>query len=188
MSQEKVFGLDKVHEFHLEVSAKEWAVMQKVEAGRTLFGAKKFNDDIERHMTAGFGLAFPWAHADLHAGGKVYKDVGLRYKGNGSYVSTDKMLKRNLKIEIDHYDDDQRFHGLKTITLNAGAVDASRMREALAYSVFRPPRCRRRAPRLPGSPSPFPASTTRNSSGCTRSWNTPTRIFSSCTSRTARAC
>jgi spore coat protein CotH len=137
MSQEKVFGLDKVHEFHLEVSAKEWAVMQKVEAGRTLFGAKKFNDDIERHMTAGFGLAFPWAHADLHAGGKVYKDVGLRYKGNGSYVSTDKMLKRNLKIEIDHYDDDQRFHGLKTITLNAGAVDASRMREALAYSVFR---------------------------------------------------
>jgi len=88
-------------------------------------------------MTAGFGLAFPWAHADLHAAGKVYKNVGLRYKGNGSYISTDKMLKRNLKIEVDHYDENQRFHGLKTITLNAGAVDASRIREALGYAVFR---------------------------------------------------
>ena len=138
----EVFGLTKVHEFHLELTVKEWAQMQKVESGMTIFGPKKFvtkpgEEPIERHLTAGFGLAFPWAHADLHADGKTYKNVGLRYKGNGSYVSTDKMLKRNFKIEIDHYDEDQRFHGLKTITLNSGAVDTSRMREALAYAVFR---------------------------------------------------
>ena len=137
-----VFGLTKVHDFHLELSAKEWERMQKVAGGMTLFGPMKVvqkpgEDPIERHKTSGFGIEFPWAHADLHANGKKYTDVGLRYKGNGSYVSTDKMLKRNLKIELDHYDENQRFHGLKTITLNAGAVDASRMREALAYGVFR---------------------------------------------------
>ncbi|MBM3996974.1 MAG: hypothetical protein FJ303_22905 [Planctomycetes bacterium] len=144
LAQEKspVFGLTKIHEFHLEISAQEWAQMQKVEGGFTIFGPKKIvvkpgEEAIERHMTAGFGLAFPWAKADLHAEGKVYKNVGVRYKGNGSYVSTDKMLKRNLKIEVDHYDDEQRFHNVKTITLNAGAVDASRTREALAYGVFR---------------------------------------------------
>ncbi|MBI1831539.1 MAG: CotH kinase family protein [Planctomycetes bacterium] len=137
-----VFGLTKIHEFHLDMSAKEWGLMQKVEGGLTIFGPKKIvvkpgEEGIERHLTAGFGLAFPWASADLHADGKIYKAVGVRYKGNGSYVSTDKMLKRNLKIEVDHYDEDQRFHGVKTITLNAGAVDASRLREALAYNVFR---------------------------------------------------
>jgi len=136
-----IFGQTKVHEFHLELSAKEWDQMQKVAGGMTIFGPKKVvknpDDPIERHRSAGFGIEFPWAHADLHSGGKIYKNVGLRYKGNGSYVSTDKMLKRNLKIELDHYDEEQRFLGLKTITLNAGAVDASRIREVLAYDVFR---------------------------------------------------
>jgi spore coat protein CotH len=137
-----VFGLTKIHDFHLELSAKEWERMQKVAGGMTLFGPTKVvqkpgEEPIDRHRTAGFGLAFPWAHADLHANGKTYKNVGLRYKGNGSYVSADKMLKRNLKIELDHYDEYQHFHGVKTITLNAGAVDASRMREVLAYGVFR---------------------------------------------------
>ncbi len=137
-----VFGLTKVHEFHLELTAKEWQTMQKVEGGMTLFGPKKVvikpgEEGIERHRSAGFGLEFPWAHADLHANGKTYKNVGLRYKGNGSYASTDKVLKRNFKIELDHYDEDTRFHGLKTITLNAGAIDGSRLREVLAYAVFR---------------------------------------------------
>lgn len=139
---DEVFGLAKVHEFHLELTAREWERMQAVIPGMTLFAPKRpvpkdGEEPFEWHKTPGFGIEFPWAHAELHAGGRVYKNVGLRYKGNGSYVSTDKMLKRNLKIELDHYDDDQRFHGLKTITLNAGAVDASRMREALAYGVFR---------------------------------------------------
>lgn len=137
-----VFGLTKVHAFHLELTAKEWDTMQKVAGGMTLFGPKKVvrkpgEEAIERHKSPGFGIEFPWARADLYAEGKTYKNVGLRYKGNGSYVSTDKFLKRNLKIELDHYDDEQRFHGLKTITLNAGAVDKSRMREALAYGIFR---------------------------------------------------
>ncbi|MBI3822829.1 MAG: CotH kinase family protein [Planctomycetes bacterium] len=141
-NNDETFGLAKVHEFHLQLTAREWERMQAIIPGMTLFApkrpvAKEGEEPFEWHKTSGFGIEFPWAHADLHAGGKIYKNVGLRYKGNGSYVSTDKMLKRNLKIELDHYDDEQRFHGLKTITLNAGAVDASRMREALAYAVYR---------------------------------------------------
>jgi spore coat protein H len=140
--KDAVFGLTKLHEFHLELGAKEWETMQKVVGGMTLFGPKKIvpkpgEEQIERHKSTGFGMQFPWARADLHAEGKTYKNVGLRYKGNGSYAWTDKVLKRNFKIELDHYDEDLRFHGLKTITLNAGAVDRTRMREVLAYAVFR---------------------------------------------------
>jgi spore coat protein H len=137
-----IFGMTKVHELHLDFTAKEWERMQKVSGGPGFFTPKKpvakdGEEPYEWHKSPGFGIEFPWAHADLTANGKTIKNVGVRYKGNGSYLSSAESLKRNLKIEVDHYVKEQRVEGLRTITLNAGAVDPSRMREALAYSVFR---------------------------------------------------
>jgi spore coat protein CotH len=40
-------------------------------------------------------------------------------------------------VDIDRYDDTARFRGLKSLTLNCGVHDASKAREALAYSVYR---------------------------------------------------
>ncbi len=137
-----VFGQTVMHDFHLHLSAKEWERMQKVSGGMTLFPPKKpvakdGEEPFEWHKSPGFGLEFPWAHADLTANGTTLKNVGIRYKGNGSYAAAGEALKRNLKIEIDHYAKDQRWQGMRTLTLNAGAVDLSRVREALAYGVFR---------------------------------------------------
>src|SRR5262249_1313389 len=39
--------------------------------------------------------------------------------------------------ELDHYDTDLRYHGLKSINLNAVAMDPTKAREALSYAVFR---------------------------------------------------
>lgn len=172
-----VFGLTKLHELHLELTAKEWEKMQQVTGGKGFPGgpggfpkgpgfppkegpggvppkaepgpapraaddpagapAKPGDELIERHKNAAFGLEFPWAKGQLTEDGKTYKDVGLRYKGNASYMASSRSLKRNIKFEFDHYDDKGRYHGLKTINLNAGAIDASRAREAVSYSVFR---------------------------------------------------
>jgi len=139
-----VFGLTKVHDLHLDLTAKEWERMQKVTGGmRFPFGGapkapeNKDEEPIERHKGAGFGTEYPWAHADLSEGEKVYKNVGLRYKGNASYMASSRGLKRNFKIDLDHYDDKGRYHGLKTLNLNAGAMDPSRTRESLAFSIFR---------------------------------------------------
>jgi spore coat protein H len=63
--------------------------------------------------------------------------VGLRYKGGGSYVLAATKLKRNFKVDFDRHDPDQRFHGLKAINLNAGALDPTKTRDALAYEVYR---------------------------------------------------
>src|SRR5262249_49369944 len=56
---------------------------------------------------------------------------------NASYMASSRGLKRNLKIDFDHYDTDLRFLGLKTLNLNAGAMDPTRTREALSFAVFR---------------------------------------------------
>jgi spore coat protein CotH len=152
-----VFGLAKVHQIHLELSAKEWEKMQKVTGGMRFPGgpgfgppggpggpgspdaadAKPGEDGTERHKGSGFGMEFPWAHGQLSEDGTTYKNLAIRYKGNASYMASARGLKRNLKVEFERYDKDQRYHGLKTINLNAGAMDPTRMREALGFAVFR---------------------------------------------------
>jgi spore coat protein CotH len=145
-----VFGPTKVHTFHVEISAKEFQAMQPV--GGMRFGppgfggppaappekgkAKEGEEPREKHRGA-FGTEFPWVHGEISEDGKTIKDVGLRYKGNASYMASTRGLKRNLKIELDHFNEDGRYLGLKTINLNAGAMDPTHGREALAFSLFR---------------------------------------------------
>jgi hypothetical protein len=150
-----VFGLTKVHELHLHLSPAEWEKMQAVVGGMMFPGgpggkggkggsggpkqpaAKKPDAGADVHKGSGFGMQFPWAHADLTADGTTYPNVAVRYKGNASYMATSRGLKRNFKIELDRYESGQRFCGLKTLTLNAGGMDPERLREALSYAVFR---------------------------------------------------
>jgi spore coat protein CotH len=200
VSGQDVFGLTRMHKFHLEFSADEWEAMQAV-VGRGPFGGggpgrgqppggpganrqppgqgdnrregptdnrppaqpdarREARDEArdgardaaqpearadeqgakrpaELHKSAGFGTEFPWAHGKLEAFGKTFADVGVRYKGNGSYMGSSGSLKRNLKIDLDRYEDDAQFEGLKAFNLNAGGVDPTRLREALGFEVFR---------------------------------------------------
>ncbi len=138
-----VFGLTKVWQFHLELTAEDYDRMQPAgkrspgAPGPAKAGSKPGEKPADAHRGSGFGLEFPWAHANLSAEGKTYGNVGLRYKGNASYGTTSRGLKRNFRIDLDHYDGTLRFHGLKSIVLNAGGLDPSRGREALSYAVFR---------------------------------------------------
>src|SRR5207245_2015083 len=96
-----VFGLTKVWDFHLEIAAKEFEKMQPAGGMRfpgmpggpggppgsppTPGGAADPNKDT--HRGGGFGMEFPWAHSDLTAEGKSLKNLGVRYKGNASYMA-----------------------------------------------------------------------------------------------------
>jgi len=148
-SAKSIFGPTKVHEFHLEVTPVEWTKMQAT-GGKNPFAGmfglggpkdKTPDKDVPKstdiHKGGGFGLEFPWVYAALTAEGKTYTDIGVRYKGNGSYLPSTGQLRRNLKIDLDRYHEGQTFHGLKQITLNSGAADPTRYREALAYPVYR---------------------------------------------------
>src|SRR5438128_2305763 len=88
-SAKELFGLTKLHEFHLEIAAADWDKMQPTggmrfpggPGGPGGFGgppAPPRGDDnnADVHRNSGFGLTFPWVHADFSAGGQTYKDVG----------------------------------------------------------------------------------------------------------------
>src|SRR5262249_3966315 len=83
-----------------------------------------------------FGTAFPWVQADLTAGGKTYKKVGLRYAGDITYFSSARGVKRPLAGEFNRFAD-QRFHGLTSLHLHSMPLDPAKGREALAFAVFR---------------------------------------------------
>jgi spore coat protein CotH len=139
-ADDAAFGLTKVHSFHLEFTAREWAALQAVRGG--MFGGPKpppppppGADGLEYHK--GAGGQYPWAHADFIADGRTFKNAGVRYKGNFTYAASAASLKRPLQIDLDHYGDSARFHGQRKLSLAAGVTDPARTREALAFAVFR---------------------------------------------------
>lgn len=149
----EVFGLTKVHSFHLELTAREWERMQPP-AGRGFPGGpggppgfgppaparppeKPGEKPADTHKGGGWGTEFPWARGALTAGGTTYRDVGVRYKGNFTYMASAGGLRRSLKIDLNRHDAGQHFRGLKKINLNNGITDPARAREALAFAVFR---------------------------------------------------
>lgn len=144
-----VFGHDKVWQLHFELTAAEYEGMQPtVLGGFGGFGGfpkgpaqpkvepKPGEPKRETHRGA-FDTQFPWAEASLTADGKTIAKIGLRYKGNSTYFSTMRGLKRSMKVDLDRFDDAARFHGLKSLNLHCGVMDPSKSREALAYAVYR---------------------------------------------------
>jgi spore coat protein H len=76
--------------------------------------------------------------------GRAAGTIGLRFKGSygtlyGCFDSQGNMIcpRLSMKMKFDAYVDDQRFFGLKRLAFNAYLYDDSRMKEKLAYDLFR---------------------------------------------------
>ena len=145
-NDDALFGLAKVHAFHLDLTAAEYQKMQPPPSMKFPgFGPKQpgpkepDKDAADRHKSAGaFGTEFPWVKAEFSTDGKTFKNVGVRYKGNFTYVASAQILRRPLKIDLDHFDDNApRLHGQRKLNLGNGVTDAGRAREALAFAVYR---------------------------------------------------
>lgn len=76
--------------------------------------------------------------------GRRIGTVGLRFKGSygtlyACFDDQGEMIcpRMSLKLKFDEYVDDQRFFGLKRLNFNANRQDDSRMKERLAYDLYR---------------------------------------------------
>ncbi|HEX3152922.1 MAG TPA: CotH kinase family protein [Gemmataceae bacterium] len=143
-----VFDLTKVWQIHITISAKDFAAMEPAmqfpgfgPPGRP--GSPqpqpqpKADKPTDVHKGGSFGIEFPWVRGEVVIGDQKFSNVGLRYKGGGSYMTSMGKLRRNLKLDLDRYEEGQQFHGLKSLNLNAGAMDASRTHESLGFAAFR---------------------------------------------------
>lgn len=133
------FGLGKVHKLHLRLSAQEWAKMQPAAPrfpGSPGTPPREPAKSADVHK-GGFGMEFPWARGELTCEGMTLPEVGLRFKGNFTYMISANGLKRPWKIDLDRHRAGQSFLGLKKINLHNGQTDPSKAREVVSYAFLR---------------------------------------------------
>lgn len=73
--------------------------------------------------------------ADLTVDGVTYPSVGIRFRGNTSYMMASE--KKPFNISIDYGDDNQRLYGYKTLNLLNCNTDPSLIREVLYSRICR---------------------------------------------------
>src|SRR5690242_7536856 len=99
-SPDRVFGLDKVWSMHLSISAKDWERMQPSNRGGPFGGGgfgparpaektetKPAEKSADRKRHGLFGFDFEYVPATVEIDGTTYKNVAVRYKGSGTYIS-----------------------------------------------------------------------------------------------------
>ena len=136
---DKVFGLTKLWTVHLRVSADEWKQMQP-QGGGPNFGPPPAGGPpmpgAAPFRPGSFGYEFEYVKGDVQIGDETYRDVGVRLKGNGTYLMSAQGHKRPFKIDFGRYTPDQRFHGLKQLNLQNNVMDPTNVRQPLAFEVF----------------------------------------------------
>lgn len=73
--------------------------------------------------------------AAVTADGKVYRDVGVHFRGMSSYFMVPEGRKRSLNLSFDFGDDKQQLGGYKTLNLLNGAGDPSFLRAVLYTDI-----------------------------------------------------
>ena len=93
-----------------------------------------WNDMLEN------AAAEEYYQCDVEIGGTTFYRVAIRPKGNTSLTSiaSDPTTDRySFKLEFDHYVDGQTCFGLDKLILNNNYADATNMKEALIYDMYR---------------------------------------------------
>lgn len=88
-------------------------------------------------LAASQGIEFEYVHADLEFEGETVKDVGVRYKGNGTYMNSQGQIKKSFKVDINHFIEGQKFAGITKLNLHNNVTDASWMNEPLSHKLYR---------------------------------------------------
>jgi hypothetical protein len=88
-------------------------------------------------MTGAMGLEFEYVHGDVAIDDQTFPNVGVRYKGNGTYMQGQTAGKLSFKLQLDRFDKGQRLGRITTLNLHSNISDATFMNEALAYLLYR---------------------------------------------------
>jgi spore coat protein CotH len=88
-------------------------------------------------LASAMGVEFKYVHADLEFEGREFKDVAVRYKGNGTWLTSAGMDKRSMKIDLNQFTKGQKLAGIVTLNLHNNITDASWMNEVMSHRLYR---------------------------------------------------
>lgn len=146
-----VFGLTNLWNIQLTISPKAWKEMSAKTTARSQPNQARgfsgvlmdgiFGNNNNGRPSGGYGGRrrddYNWATCNVQAGGKLWTNVAIRFKGNSSFVRAPNGLKRPFKLDFNRDAPGRTFFGEEELVLNNNVNDATQMREALAYDLFR---------------------------------------------------
>lgn len=157
---DRIFETHKVHKLHLTISPEQFEKLTP-KGGASPFGPpggpgfggpapinqppKTASEDSPKDATPdtssghrnAFGVEFSWAQADVQVNDQTLSTIGVRYKGNFTYMATTGALKKSMKLDFDRFVDDQTLDGLSMVNLHCGVSDPTMSRESMSYQFFR---------------------------------------------------
>ena len=134
------FAPAKVWTAHLSMSADAWRAMQpRYGSGGNGLGRFVGPPGGRNGVAARQGIEFDYVHATLRIDDWTFRDVAVRYKGNGSYLRATRAGsdKISLKVDLNKHVKGQKLAGLTTINFQNNITDAGWMNEVLAYRLYR---------------------------------------------------
>ncbi|MCW5552190.1 MAG: CotH kinase family protein [Verrucomicrobiae bacterium] len=142
LSPSDIFRFTNTWEIHLTFTPEQWEAMEPKQQGRPQFGGRRASflqgpEGGRNGIAAAFGIVFEYVRADLEFGTNKFKDVGVRYKGNGTFLSSRESLKRSLKLDLNQFVKGQKLAGMSQLNLHNSVRDPSGMNESIAYRLFR---------------------------------------------------
>jgi spore coat protein CotH len=136
-----LFQMNKIWNVHISMPSAQFAAMQprRHNDGNKLPGASWLQGAEGKRNGWGSiqGIEFFYAKGVLEFEGVRIPDVGVRYKGNGTFVNAQGSDKLSLKVHLNEYVKGQKFAKLKTLNFHNQVTDAGYMNEVLSYWLFR---------------------------------------------------
>jgi hypothetical protein len=140
----ELYEAKSVWDVHLKFTSNEWSLLGPNIVPPVLHFLQPDgsvilrNPEASRNGLAGvFGLDFPWSEAELQFGGAGFRTVGARFKGNGTFVNSQRSYKRPFKIDLNKHVKSQQLAGRTTLNFHNLTADASCLSDTLAYEFFR---------------------------------------------------
>ena len=143
ITQADFFSPAKVWKAHLTLSAEAWRALQprQGQGGGFGLGAGRFlGPPGGRNGVAGRqGIEFDYVRGTLQIDDWTFRDVAVRYKGNGSYLRATRAAgnKISLKVDLNKHVKGQKLAGLTTINFQNNITDVGWMNEVVAYRLYR---------------------------------------------------
>jgi spore coat protein H len=139
----EIFQFTKIWDVHLRFTPEQWEAMEpKQSRGRPGGGNRRGSflqgpEGGRNGIAAAFGITFEYVPAEVEFGPHQFKEVGVRYKGNGTFLSSRDGIKRSLKLDLNRTVKGQKLAGMVQLNLHNSVRDPSGMNEAIAYRGFR---------------------------------------------------
>ena len=125
-TESDIFGTEQIAAFYITISPQDWTRM--LPEHHSNFPSRLPKPPLDK--------SFEYARGSVGYANRIYRDVGVSFKGNSSLRGSRHILKKPFLLDFGHFVEEQTCWGHRKLNFSNGFKDPSLMREKLAYDLF----------------------------------------------------